>query len=164
MWNCPLNRTKNKTRELQVRNTADTGGDLGGKSQWGWSSGSNEKVLIKRKKRFKLPSVPKHCGESLWSAVLKHTPTSISLSLLFSNQGPNTPRSGAASDFTHPALRVDVGLLDWELSSPVGRGRWLCSLSRNARYKATRTELSYLTSCKDPSPHTTPWKFWQTKT
>lgn len=52
--------------------------------------------------------------------MLKQTPTSISLGIVYSNQGPNPPRSGTASKLDL-SLHVDVGLFDRELSSLITR-------------------------------------------
>lgn len=47
--------------------------------------------------------------------MLKQTPTSISLGIVYSNQGPNPPRSGTASKLDL-SLHVDVGLFDFPVS------------------------------------------------
>lgn len=40
----------------------------------------------------------------MWSPMLKQTPTSISLGIVYSNQGPNPPRSGNASNLTSVSM------------------------------------------------------------
>lgn len=126
MWNCPLNCAKEncmletlRTQEAIWVVSHSEGGRVGLIKRF-WSKG---------KKRSKLHSVSKHCGESLWWPVLKQMPTAISLGLLFSNQGPNTAHSGTTSNFTNTVLCVDVDLLDWELYGHVGCGQWPFSLS-----------------------------------
>lgn len=85
-------RIKHKDGKLEV-STEEKQSELGGKSRWGWSSESNEKVLSEKD-----PSshdIPKHCGVSLWLQMLKQTPRSINLGIVYSSRGLQTHHAQA---------------------------------------------------------------------